>query len=164
MIVWGIVSIVILLLSYLLIVKPILDDTDEQIDRAFDQSEQIQENAFDSAEELQDSIQDDVNESIEEGVPRRRRWQWRQCDRRRERSSSTTRRSSSAASRARAGTSTRASPATPSSARRAGRYGAPAPQKIIEVGSSGSTLTVIVLPASTPLIEPSIMNCVNVFA
>ena len=67
MIIWGIVSIVILLLSYLLIVKPILDDTDEQIDRAFDQSEQIQEDAFESAEELQESIQDDVDESIEQG-------------------------------------------------------------------------------------------------
>ena len=67
MIVWGIVSIVILLLSYLLIVKPILDDTDEQIDRAFNQSEQIQDEAFDNAQELQESIQENVDESLEQG-------------------------------------------------------------------------------------------------
>jgi uncharacterized protein with von Willebrand factor type A (vWA) domain len=65
--VWGIVSIIILLVSYLLIVKPILDDTDEQIDRAFNQSEQIQGEAFDNAQELQESIQENVDESLDQG-------------------------------------------------------------------------------------------------
>jgi type II secretory pathway component PulM len=55
MIVWGIVAIVIMLLSYLLIVRPILNETDETIDRSFQQSQ-----------ELSESIQENVNESLDE--------------------------------------------------------------------------------------------------
>jgi hypothetical protein len=66
-IVWGIVVVAIMLVSYFVIVKPILDDTDEQIDRAFDQSEQIQEEAFESAEEIQESVQQNIDESLEQG-------------------------------------------------------------------------------------------------
>ena len=61
--VWGIVSIIILLLSYLLIVKPILDDTNEQIDATRDIAIEQTDEAFDSAQELQESIQENVEES-----------------------------------------------------------------------------------------------------
>jgi F0F1-type ATP synthase membrane subunit b/b' len=65
--VWGIVSIILLLLSYLLIVKPILDDTNEQIDATRDIAIEQTDDAFDSAEELQEEIQEDVDESLEQG-------------------------------------------------------------------------------------------------
>ena len=148
MIVWGIVSIVILLISYLLIVKPILDDTDEQIDRAFDQSEQLQEDAFDSAEEIQESIQDDVDEAIEQGSGGGGGGKGGNATVARAPTISR----GAPASRSRTGrtSSSRTRASAPSAQGRASR----APQKSIEFGSSGSTRTVIVLPASTPLIEP----------
>jgi hypothetical protein len=54
---YGIVAIVILLVSYLVIVKPILNETNEATDRAFEQSEQIQRNVGESIERSLDQAE-----------------------------------------------------------------------------------------------------------